>query len=408
MDYAVDADGYVQKNIEITDPEIDTSDPESKCTKPTHTLVLYPVFKKVAVHNFSVTFNLRGGYYLRTLNNAGTSWTTTRTFTYYQPEDGKKVDVDSAVRAKEWTNDNFWKTRGFGAQWYGDMDSNYTYEFAGWTTDKDSKIYVDEGATPNVTWESAGTNYVGDGFIKDTIKAECSNNPCDGGTHNVNLYAIWKRTPRTKTYTLKFNANGGENAPADIVQSDTYNGSWKGYSEFTLTNQQIINAGMKNKKLVFVGWHENKNADQGRFGEKNTTNSELEQLTQILKNPYKFEATGYANEKTLYAIWWFEFNLDYDANGGSNAPEHEHAYTKNPNFPFEISKDKPTHSAGYKFLGWSEEKTTPGQGTEADVQLHPSTNDNKVDWNVLAAGDPSSDEYGYTGKILYAVWGPAN
>ena len=168
--------------------------------------------------------------------------------------------------------------------------------------------------------------------------------------------------------------------------------------------------------MVFVGWHENERSDSGRYGEQIHTNEEIENLTQSLISPYVITNTAastslpaYTTEKTLYAIWWHEFNLVYDANGGSGAPEHEHAYVKNPNFEFEISKDIPTHASGYTFLGWSENQITPGQGTEADVQINASPQSGpKVDWNVPAAGDPSSDDYGYTEKKLYAVWGPPN
>ena len=406
-DYHVDASGYIQEEIKIDEPD-------SVCGKPVHTLVLYPVFKKVPIHNFSVTLDSNSGNGLRVYNASSGSWSNNWTDTFNYPNsNGTKARVTE--NSHDWTYDNFWKERGVSA--YRNQDSNYTYEFAGWSTtkveasenpDMSNKIdWREDSRTPS-TDENHPNNYV-NGFIYKTITSSCSLSPCQGGEHNVKLYAIWKRTPRTKTYTLMFNANGGENAPADMNKPETYNGSrWTGFAEFTLTNAQIAEAGMKNKKLVFVGWNEQSNSDQGKYGERITDNTELEQLTQNLTNPYKLSGTAYENEKTLYAVWWHEFNLEYDANGGSNAPEHEHAYTKHANFPFEISMDIPTHSAGYRFLGWSEKKTTPGQGTEEDVQFEASTSSQKNDWNVTAAGDPSSDEYGYTGKKLYAVWGPAN
>lgn len=92
------------------------------------------------------------------------------------------------------------------------------------------------------------TPYV-NGFIKDPITVSCDKNPCEGGNHNVTLYAVWKRTPRVKTYTLKFDVNGGENSPADITQEAIYDTTdARNSRSFTLTNQQIADAGMKNKK----------------------------------------------------------------------------------------------------------------------------------------------------------------
>lgn len=164
--------------------------------------------------------------------------------------------------------------------------------------------------------------------------------------------------------------------------------------------------------MVFVGWHENAKADQGRYGERNIANEELEQLTRGLINSYKITntetsttLTKYNTEKTLYAIWWYEYQLDYDANGGSGAPEHEHAYTSDKQYDFRISNDKPTHAAGYEFLGWSETQIQAGAGTEADVQYKASAEGAEVRYLVSISGSPDDEDYGFTGKRLYAVWG---
>ena len=412
VDYTVNSDGYIQQNIKIEDP----GDP---CEKATHVVVLYPVFKKTAIHNFQLVLNTNGGSGIRSYNSNTGAWTGSSgnlTLNYPNANGTKTVVSESSHK---WTSANDWANKGYSA--YRNQSPEYIYEFVGWSKKaldpSDNPVIPDEDkiawtelSRTDSTAASHPNQYV-NGFITGDIEVKCDKDPCEGGNHTVNIYAVWKRVPRSKTFTLNFDANGGVNPPNSMTTTTTYDGtnSWN-TGKFTLTNQQISESGMKNKRLAFVGWHENKNADQGKYGEPNRANDELLQLTQLLTNPYPITvgSSTYSGEKTLYAIWWFEYLLEYDANGGSGAPEHEHVYTSDTSYNFRISNDKPTHAAGYKFLGWSTKAVAAGQGTESDVEYKASTSDTAVRYLLQMGSDKESDDYGYAETKLYAVWGPAN
>lgn len=99
--------------------------------------------------------------------------------------------------------------------------------------------------------------------------------------------------------------------------------------------------------------------------------------------------------KTIYAVWyanWYAV-LNYDANGGTEAPDSQFKSYTQLNKPsahtFVISDEQPTKE-GKVFLGWS---TDAGATTPT---YQPSDNIS-VEFEIGSAG----------GTTLYAVWGDA-
>lgn len=153
-------------------------------------------------------------------------------------------------------------------------------------------------------------------------------------------------------YTIKYNANGGSNAPASQTK-------WHGKS-LTISNTVPIKSGS-----TFKGWALSKaEADAGTWY-------------------YQPGATCGANKDlTLYAVWTSQsYTLSYNANGGTGAPASQ---TKQHGVDITISSTKPTR-AGYTFKGWA------SSATSATVVYNP--------------GDTYIANVSFT---LYAVWVVAN
>ncbi len=146
-----------------------------------------------------------------------------------------------------------------------------------------------------------------------------------GGTYienkPVTLYAVWVET--TPTYTVSFDANGGNGAP--VAQTKT-----KG-TDLTLSTKTPSRSG-----YTFAGW---------------STSSTASSPTYYPGGKYTADASA-----TLYAVWVkapSSYIISYDANGGTGAPSSQ---IKNENVSATLSSTTPTRS-GYKFLGWSASST---------------------------------------------------
>lgn len=147
-----------------------------------------------------------------------------------------------------------------------------------------------------------------------------------GGNYTGNadrtLYAIWESNA-VKTYTVRYNANGGIGAPSS--QTKTHGVA------LTLSSVRPTRSGYK-----FLGWGLSSSASMPAYDPGET----------YLKNI----------NTTLYAVWEkipLTFPVKYFANGGSGAPS---AQTKTENIALTLSSTKPTRS-GYTFLGWSASST---------------------------------------------------
>ncbi len=125
------------------------------------------------------------------------------------------------------------------------------------------------------------------------------------------------------TYKITYDANGGTGAPA--TQTKTYQIAMR------LSTTKPIRVGH-----TFLGWATSATATEANQsyapGSLYTTNGPL----------------------TLYAVWDpVKFDVTYDANGGSGAPE---AQVKSYGTTLQLSTTVPTRT-GYRFLGWSTSDT---------------------------------------------------
>ena len=138
---------------------------------------------------------------------------------------------------------------------------------------------------------------------------------CENRQIAVNFYY------NLRTYTVKFNANDGTSAPANITK--TYG------IDITLPYTIPVRDGYK-----FVGW--------GTYPSDTT--------------PDYFPGGTYSSNvgRTLYAIWESDsettYTVSYNANGGVGAPASQSIVKAGS---IALSMDEPTRS-GYTFLGWSE------------------------------------------------------
>ncbi len=124
-----------------------------------------------------------------------------------------------------------------------------------------------------------------------------------------------------RLYTVKFNANGGMNAPS--TQTKTHDAA------LTLSTAVPSRNG-----YTFLGWATSSNATAAQ---------------------YQAGASFTANaDTTLYAVWKANtYTVSYNANGGTNAPSDQ---TKTHDAALTLSTAVPSRS-GYTFLGWATDKS---------------------------------------------------
>ena len=158
---------------------------------------------------------------------------------------------------------------------------------------------------------------------------------------NATLYAVWA----IKTYTISYNANGGQDAPA--AQFKTYG------TALTLSSIEPTRDGHD-----FLGWATSATAEEAEYqpGDNYSTDADLQ----------------------LYAVWKAHtYTVSYDANGGQGAPA---AQTKTQGTALILSSMKPARK-DHAFLGWAVSPTATA------AQYQPGA-------SYTAEGDAT----------LYAVW----
>ncbi len=167
-------------------------------------------------------------------------------------------------------------------------------------------------------------------------------NPGDTTTYNGNqtMYAQWQK----KTYTIKYNANGGTGAPSS--QTKTYG------TNLTLSSTKPTRASksttdeegvVTTTSYTFLGW---------------STNPDAKSATWVAGGTYTSNSGA-----TLYAVWRestssvdTEFIVSYDANGGEDAPDYQ---VKKKDVALTLRTGKPVWH-GYSFVNW---KSTQGNAT---------------------------------------------
>ena len=161
------------------------------------------------------------------------------------------------------------------------------------------------------------------------------------GTTSLTLYAVWS----IKTYTISYDANGGENSPASQIKTHGIT--------LTLSSVAPTRTG-----YTFIGW---------------ATSPGTAEAAYQPGGRYAIE-----EDLTLFAVWQgVPYTISYDANGGENVPAQQ---TKIHGTTLALSSVSPTR-ANYNFIGWA---TSP-EATSAQYQAGEQ---------YTAEGDAT----------LYAVW----
>lgn len=211
----------------------------------------------------------------------------------------------------------------------GSVSIHTTSDSGGWSTANQVKIY-----TATYTFNRGTSNN------KKYVAVKLEGIERVGGTMYCNAsYTI----PALPSYTISYNANGGEGAPGS--QTKWYN------------KNLVLSSSKPNKTgHNFLGW--------------STTSS----------GSVEYQPGGtYSNNSnaTLYAKWSpYTYSIQYNANGGSNAPSTQ---TKTYGINLTLSNEKPVRP-NYNFLGWS---TSPTSGV---------------------AYNPGSTYTANSSITLYAVW----
>ena len=284
-------------------------------------------------------FEIRKGNYPKTLYSNMTS---------YDPKDYLDGDYIKPV----FFTVKFSKNGGTGAEMPSQTITNgkstalrantYTrtgYDFGGWVAERSNGDYlinkIGDRTAANRKWSAeskADLNARGWERYLYNDKQEVSGIVPAGQV--VTLKVRWN----LKTYTIKYNANGGSGAPGN--QTKTYD------ANLTLSNTKPTRTG-----YTFLGW---------------STSSSAASVQYNSGTVYKANAAA-----TLYAVWKINtYDIKYSANGGTNEPG---AQTKTYNVNLTLSTSKPSR-AGYIFQGWA----TSSSALTADYQLgntYTSNND---------------------------------
>ena len=260
-------------------------------------------------------------------------WKSSRTDSnvYFQPGEYTTYDGAQTLTA-EWTPKTYTLTYDANGGTCSTSSKSVTYGSAYGTL-----------ATPTRTgYDFAGWYTTKTGGTKVTSSTEC-----DG---DATIYAHWT----ANTYTVSYNANGGTGAPSN--QEKTYGVALTlSSTEPTRTNYD------------FMGW-----------GTSSTTTTAS----------YSAGGTYTANKSaTLYGIWKRDFEITYNANGGTGAPSTQTITiynTASSASNVTLSSTVPTRT-NYQFNGW---------GTSAS--------DTSVDYAAGATISTLS-----ANKNLYAIWSSA-
>jgi len=160
----------------------------------------------------------------------------------------------------------------------------------------------------------------------------------DGASEEFTVAAAGCLVKVKAQHTVKYNANGGTNAP----ETQT----WFDGDSIFLSSQIPVRQGYR-----FLGWALSPTG-----------------VVEIKPGAY----LAHNDDLTLYAIWEAnKYIITYDANGGKNPPANQ---TKTHGTALTLSLEKPTRD-GYSFLGWAlacdaiEPEYVPGATYMADEQV---------------------------------------
>ena len=159
---------------------------------------------------------------------------------------------------------------------------------------------------------------------------------------DLTLYAQYKEN--TVTYTIKYDANGGTNAPKNQIKNKGIN--------LALSTTKPTKTG-----YTFTSWNTKKDGTGTKYdiGASYTADADLTLYAQYKENTVTY-------------------TIKYDANGGENAPKEQ---TKTKGKELVLSATMPTKE-GYKFVNWNTKKDGTGTSynagakytTEASITLY--------------------------------------
>ena len=183
---------------------------------------------------------------------------------------------------------------------------------------------------------------------------------------SVTFYAVWRYIP--KTYEIKYDANGGGNAPASQTKTE----------DVMLTLSATIPT---RYGYTFRGWAINQTATTA---------------------DYQSGGSYTANESvTLYAVWKINtYTVSFDANGGTNAPNPQKK-THGQNLILTVAIPTRTN---HVFLGWATDSTSKSVAyapsatytAEEDVTLYAVWQERNYDFSVsdLTVTPDEIEQYG--------------
>ena len=147
------------------------------------------------------------------------------------------------------------------------------------------------------------------------------------------LYAVWKA--QTDYWYLYYDAGEGSGAPAAQKKLVT---SGAASATFTISSTKPVREGYE-----FLGWTKTSGSSTASFQPGGSI-------------------TIYSTPTTLYAVWKetvteYEFNLEFDLDGGTGGPGDIHFKSEKRSYETEIPEGAP-EKAGYDFRGWGESAGT--------------------------------------------------
>ena len=199
----------------------------------------------------------------------------------------------------------------------------------------------------NTKSDGTGTTYASSASIAASVN------------NDLTLYAQWTKDA-PKTYTVRFNNNGGSGTMSDQT--------------FTVDVSQALKKNIFTRTgFTFKGW----NTQSNGYGNSYTDQQTVRNLTSA------------GGTITLYAQWTaneYTNTLYYNANGGSGTPASQTVKVTYPNTQstFYVSSVKPTR-AGYTFAGWYD----------------AANGGNKIGATVTVG---SNSHVGNQSKTIYAHW----
>lgn len=321
----------------------------------------------------TVVFEFNGGR-LPSISSNATKY-------YISVQEGETLNIDDYTLEHAGYTFNGWFTSNDNGLTLTDnrISGNYLFAsdiklYAKWSVNHYKVIYNDEHITglpatieaeygktysiSNQKLERIGYTFCGWATTQNAQDAEYSvgqeiTNLTTSDKAVINLYAVWT----TNKYTLTYNGNGGVGIPesVDDVEFDF---------EFNISNLVPTRKG-----FTFLGWNADNTAEVAQY---------------LSGDKVKGLVVTSGGRITLYAVWAVhKYNINYNANGGTDAPTAqlniEYGQT------FSLSAVKPNRT-GYIFLGWSTNESAKEAIFEAEQTVSSLT-----------------EQDGAT-ILLYAIW----